>query len=346
MGGLAASAALSRSFENVVIIDRDPSGPGVDARPGVGQGHHLHALQKGGELSAERLLPGTRAELIAAGAVEITASIDGRFYDHGYWLPQRDLGFTNLSATRWLIEKVVRERLLREPGVSIRGNTTLNDILIEDGSVTGVAITNADGTTETLEADLVVDCTGRGSKVRSMLVAHGYDEVPEFKINMGISYTSALMNAPADALGTDKNLVVLPNPPSKRGAFIGKVEGGNWLVSLHTRFEKDLPKTHDEMVAFAEGIEVPEVAAFLKKATVAGGDPQLSEARGDMAAIRSARTVSGTVACAWRRDNQLQPGLWTGDVGGLAAGVCSGRHPAGARDRRRESRRIGGGVFP
>ena len=289
MGGLAAAAALSKSFENVLIIDRDPSGPGIDARPGVGQGHHLHALQKGGELSAERLLPGTRSELVAAGAVEITAGRDGRFYDHGYWLPKRDLKFTNISATRWLIEKVVRERLLREPGVSIRGNATLNDILIEDGRVTGASITNADGSTESLEADLVVDCTGRGSKVRAMLTTHGYDEVPEFKITMGISYTSALMDAPADALGTDKNLVVLPSPPNKRGAFIGRVEGGKWLVSLHTRFEKDLPKSHNEMVTFAEGIEVPEVAEFLKKASVAGE-------------IRSYRKPEAT----WRRFDRLE----------------------------------------
>ena len=290
MGGLAAAAALSKSFENVVIIDRDPSGPGVDKRPGVGQGHHLHLLQRGGELAAERLLPGTRVDLIAAGAVEVTASIDGRFYDHGYWLPQRDLGFTNLSATRWLMEQVVRERLLREPGVSVRSNSTLSDIVIDEGgSVTGVAFTNGEGVSETLDADLVVDCTGRGSKVRALLVAHGYDEVPEFNINMGISYTSALMNAPADALGTDKNLVVLPNPPHKRGAFVAKVEGGNWLVSLHTRFEKDLPKTYAEMLAFASGIEVPDVAEFLEKASLAGE-------------IRSYRKPDAT----WRRFDRLE----------------------------------------
>jgi 2-polyprenyl-6-methoxyphenol hydroxylase-like FAD-dependent oxidoreductase len=184
---------------------------------------------------------------------------------------------------------VVRERLLREPGVTIRGNATLSEIQIEEGRVTGVSITNADGSTETLEADLVVDCTGRGSKVRAMLVAHGYDEAPEFKINMGISYTSALMNAPQDALGADKNLVVLPNPPNKRGAFVSKVEDGKWLVSLHTRFEKDLPKSFEEMQAFAAGIEVPNVAEFLKKASIAGE-------------IRSYRKPDAT----WRRFDRLE----------------------------------------
>jgi hypothetical protein len=63
---------------------------------------------------------------------------------------------------------------------------------------------------------------------------------------------------------------VLPQPPRKRGAFVNQVEGGKWLVSLHTRFEKDLPTNHEEMLAFAEEIEVPEVAEFLKKAVIAG----------------------------------------------------------------------------
>lgn len=272
MGGLAAGAALSKFFESVVIVDRDPTGAGLDMRSGVGQGHHAHNLLKGGELSIERLLPGAIDELRSAGAVEVRQAAKARFYDTGHWLPKRDLGFTNLSASRWLMEKVVRERLLREPGVSIRHSASLKELVFDDdeGSVTGLVISNADGSSEELTADLVVDCTGRGSQLCAHFKAGGLDEVPELRIKMGLSYTSAVYDAAADALGGDVWLAALPRPPHKRGAFVWQIEAGQWLVSLHSRFEKQLPESGDEMLAFASTIEVPDVADFLKQATVAG----------------------------------------------------------------------------
>src|SRR5271157_1329133 len=107
MGGLAAAAALSKHFERVLIIDKDVFPSGAAPRPGVGQGHHLHNLLKGGELSIEKLLPGACAELVAQGAMPFRSGIDLKICDHGEWLPRRDLGYENISASRPLIEHVV-----------------------------------------------------------------------------------------------------------------------------------------------------------------------------------------------------------------------------------------------
>lgn len=271
MGGLAAAAALASWFDNVLIIDRDAPDADGDSRTGVGQGHHVHNLQKGGELAIESLLPGTRGAMVAAGAVEFTQGLQTRFYDHGYWLPNRDVGYANLAASRWLLEAVVRDSLLRKSNVSLRGNLSLQDIQFSTPDrVSGIVVENEGGVSELLEADLIVDCTGRGSRVRSHLVEHGYEAVPEFAINMGISYTSAFFDAPRDALGGAAVLAVLPRPPHKRGAFVSLVEDGRWLVSLHTRFEKAVPESHDDMVRFAASIEVPEVEQFIRSAVLAG----------------------------------------------------------------------------
>jgi hypothetical protein len=70
-------------------------------------------------------------------------------------------------------------------------------------------------------------CTGRGSRTRALLAARGYEEVPEFKINIGISYTSALCVTSAGALEPHRVLVVLPKPPHKRGVFVAPVENGH-----------------------------------------------------------------------------------------------------------------------
>jgi 2-polyprenyl-6-methoxyphenol hydroxylase-like FAD-dependent oxidoreductase len=116
----------------------------------------------------------------------------------------------------------------------------------------------------------VVDCTGRVSKVRDVLVQRGYDAIDQFVLNIGMSYTSGLFRAPVDAAGGYTALVVTPEAPAKRGAFMGRVKDDTWIVSLHTRFEKDLPKTYDEMVAFAATLEVPDVADFLRRAVLEG----------------------------------------------------------------------------
>ena len=74
MGGLAAAAALSKHFERVLIIDKDPLSSGAEPRPGVGQGHHLHNLLRSGELSIEKLLPGACAERISTQPISTIAS--------------------------------------------------------------------------------------------------------------------------------------------------------------------------------------------------------------------------------------------------------------------------------
>ena len=268
MGGLAAAAALSKHFEHVLIIDKDrlPSGP--EPRPGVGQGHHVHNLLRGGELSIEKLLPGTCAELMARGAVTLRAGLDMKISDHGQSLPERDLGYDNISASRPLIEHVVTQRLMRETNVELRPATSLEDLVFSDARrVCGALLQTTGNAPEPVDADLVVDCTGHLSRAKEILAARE-GAVPGFRINIGISYTSAVFAAPRAAAGGYKGVAILPSPPKKRGAFVGLIEDDQWLVSLHTRFERTLPRTQEEMIAFASEIETPDAADFLRQAKV------------------------------------------------------------------------------
>jgi len=269
MGGLAAAAALAKHFERVLIIDKDQLPTGPEPRLGVGQGHHLHNLLKGGELSIENLLPGTCAELTARGAVPLRAGIDMRISDHGQWLPKRDLGYDNISASRPLIEHVVSQRLMREDNVELRPSTSLEDLVFTDSQrVCGALLQTTGSAPEPVDADLVVDCTGHLSRAKDVLAAREGAAVPGFKINIGISYTSAVFAAQRGAADGYKGVAILPSPPNKRGAFVSLIEDGQWLVSLHTRFERTLPATHEEMIAFASEIETPDTVEFLRQARI------------------------------------------------------------------------------
>jgi 2-polyprenyl-6-methoxyphenol hydroxylase-like FAD-dependent oxidoreductase len=271
MAGLAAAAALSKHFDKVTIVDKDPPTDKAEPRSGVGQGHHVHVLLKSGEQSIERLLPGTCEKLSAHGAVPIRTSIDTCIYDHGQWLPRRDLGYRNLSASRPLIEQVVLQQLTLRPQIELRHETTVESLSFgSDGRVDGLRVRSADNPGEVVHADLVVDCTGRLSHMRDDLQAGSYDAADESQFRIGISYTSAFFEAPGGFSNEYGLLAIQPKAPLKRGAFIAKTEGGRWLVSLHTRFEKESPSSHEEMSAFARDIETPEAANFLSAARIQG----------------------------------------------------------------------------
>jgi 2-polyprenyl-6-methoxyphenol hydroxylase-like FAD-dependent oxidoreductase len=289
MAGLAAAAAVAKRFDRVLILDRDDLPAGPEPRVGVGQGHHLHNLLKGGELSIEKLLPGACAELMAQGAVPVRSGIDIRITDHGERLPRRDLGYDNICASRPLIEHVVARRIMQESNVEVRPATSLENLVFTgEGRVCAVMAQTIGKAPERVSADLVVDCTGHRSKATDILSAGVAHTVPAFKINIGISYTSAIYDAPDGAADGSKGFVVLPSPPNKRGAFVSLIEDGKWLVSLHTRFERKLPATHEEMIAFASEIETPDAADFLKQAKV-------------LTPIRSFRKPEA----AWRRFNKV-----------------------------------------
>jgi hypothetical protein len=180
-GRACGGRRLSRHFEKVTIVDKDLPSERAEARAGVGQGHHVHVLLKSGEQSIERLLPGTTEKLLAHGAVPIRMSIDTCICDHGQWLPRRDLGYRNLSASRPLIEQLVVEQLMLRPGVEFRHGATVESLSFgPGGSVDGVRI-GSDGRMETIHADLAFDCTGRLSHTGEELAAAGYSAADEAK---------------------------------------------------------------------------------------------------------------------------------------------------------------------
>ena len=76
IAGLAAAAAVAPYFEKVTIFDKDALPDGPLSRKGVAQDLQVHILLKGGELALETLMPGTRAALLAAGAVEVRQTED------------------------------------------------------------------------------------------------------------------------------------------------------------------------------------------------------------------------------------------------------------------------------
>jgi 2-polyprenyl-6-methoxyphenol hydroxylase-like FAD-dependent oxidoreductase len=111
IGGLSAAGALAKYFDGVEIIERDDLPAPAGSRSGTPQDRHPHGLLAGGLRALDRIFPGFKRDLSAAGGVPVTFARDVQFErsDVGV-LPKRDFGISVLCATRPLIELVLRRR--------------------------------------------------------------------------------------------------------------------------------------------------------------------------------------------------------------------------------------------
>ena len=163
MSGLAAAGALADYFERVLILERDclPSRP--VPRPGTPQSRHLHVLLPGGQRALSDLFQNFEQDLIAAGSVPVRMFRDFRMEVPGIGtLPQRDFDWFLYCGTRPLIEMATRRQVERLTNVTIRQGCAVFKIAADpDGGMTATFA----GSNETIRADLIVDASGRATRV-------------------------------------------------------------------------------------------------------------------------------------------------------------------------------------
>ena len=140
--------------------------PAGQHRKGVPHGRHLHGLHPRGREILDELFPDFTAEVTAAGAVCCDVLADGRWQLSGHQLKQRHAGLPALLASLPFLEGHVRERVFRLPNVRmLDGHSASGLIAAREGRrVTGARVSDAEGKPDVIEADLVVDASGRGSR--------------------------------------------------------------------------------------------------------------------------------------------------------------------------------------
>ena len=171
------------------MIDRDELPDTPRHRRGVPHGRHLHALAARGQQALEELLPGITAAVVADGASAGDLLADARFYLSGRRLAQAHSGLTLLCASRPLLEHHIRARLRTLPNVRVVDRCDVVGLVTSpDGHrVTGVRVLRrADGSAdEVLDADLVVDASGRSSRTPAWLEALDYPPPQQTRCRSG-----------------------------------------------------------------------------------------------------------------------------------------------------------------
>jgi 2-polyprenyl-6-methoxyphenol hydroxylase-like FAD-dependent oxidoreductase len=272
LAGLTSTATLAKHFDAVTVVERDDLPQAPAFRKGVPQSRHLHALMGGGQRALEELLPGFTDDLYAAGAVPLRTPFDHLWLSPAGWCYRFPPTHVVPSASREQVEWVVRDRVSRLSGVRFRDRAEAIDIKADAGAITAVRVRSRDnGAVEEIEADLVVDAAGRGSKSVQWLESLGYGTPERTAIDSRAGYSSRYYAVPEDFGDEWRIISIQPLPPrTLRGGALVPVEGGRWLVSLYGYLD-DHPPTDDEgFLAFAAGLRHPVLYETIRAAKPLG----------------------------------------------------------------------------
>jgi flavin-dependent dehydrogenase len=235
MGGLTAAKALSAHFERVTVVDRDVLPEEPEPRQGTPQARHTHALLAGGQKALAELLPSFVQDLERAGAISTRVGLDIMHERPGYDpFPQRDLGFDVFSMSRPALEFTVRRPVEKIANINVRSRCRVTELVASQdrAAVTAVRCENAEGRVETIEAELVVDASGRGALTLALLEGLELPKPVDTRIEIDQAYSTAIFEIPDNAPTNWKALLHLPAPPhSSRSAFIFPIEYGRWIVT-------------------------------------------------------------------------------------------------------------------
>lgn len=245
IAGLAASVAVAPFFAEVTILDKDALPDSPLPRKGVAQDLQVHILLKGGELALETLMPGTRAALLAAGAVEVRQTEDVSIWEHDAWHARRDLGHSQLMMSRPAYEHVLRRQVLALGNVTIQDRTPVEALPLEGSGLTVIA-------------------TGRGDQLLAGL------DVPTTTLGIEVTYTSARFAKPARYRGEGRFIACIPKPPDDRYGLVCPVENDEWLITLCSRFDNKVPTDLDGFRGYAEALPIPDIADRLRDAVPLG----------------------------------------------------------------------------
>lgn len=276
MAGLCAARALHACFDEVVLLERDACPEGADARPGVPQARHVHALLPRGWIELERLFPGFQLRARAAGGHEIDTGLDFATLLPAGWQRRMTSGSRMLLMSRDGLEAEVR-RMLRATPVEIRERVEVTGLLPARGDsarVAGVVARDRDGGAALeLPADLVVDASGRTSHAPTWLSALGVRPPQESVVDSFAGYGSRWFRRPDAARWPAswwwKGAWIEPAPPDHLlGGVLFPVEGDRWIATL-VGFSRRYPPADEEGFTRALG----EIRSPLIAASVALAEP-------------------------------------------------------------------------
>ncbi|WP_277752174.1 FAD-dependent monooxygenase [Streptomyces sp. C] len=268
LAGMLAASALRGAVDDVLVVENDRLPTRPLPRRGLPQARHAHMLWSGGARAAEALLPGITDRWLAAGANRIPVPTGMVALSGQGWFRRwdRETHFV-IGCSRDLLDSVVRDLVLTGGGVAVLQDTRVEGLSGSASRVTGVRVRGADGRHRTLDADFVVDASGRGSRAPRYLADLGVRPAPERAVDLGLVYATRVFRAPAGSAG----FPIVSVHADPRGGCPGQsasilpVEGGRWIVTQTGTREGEPTGDAEDFEAFARRLRHPVVGEIISR---------------------------------------------------------------------------------
>ncbi|WP_312878409.1 FAD-dependent oxidoreductase [Lentzea indica] len=268
LGGILAARVLADFYAEVLVVDRDQVLGVSEPRRSTPHTIHAHALHARGHQVLEELFPGLTDGLVAAG-IPTCDLAEMHWYLNARRLRAAHTGLLSVMAPRPVLEAHLRASVAALPNVTfLERHSILGVVASADrGRITGVRVAPGDGEDDLLlTADLVVDCTGRGSRTPVWLEELGYRRPEETTVKIGLAYTTRHYRPYPGMLDGIPSINQIAGPSHPRGAFFGKI--GPDLVNLSlTGVLGDHPPTDpDAFLDFVRSLPVPQIYETVREA--------------------------------------------------------------------------------
>ncbi|KUH93803.1 tryptophan 7-halogenase [Mycobacterium sp. IS-3022] len=270
LAGLCAARVLSDVSERVTVYERDDLPDGPANRAAVPQGRHVHLLMARGADEFEKLFPGLLADMVADGVPILENRPDcihfgaaGHVLGTAHRLRNE---FTAYVPSRPQLEWQIRKRVKNIDNVEIvhaAVTEPTHDAARE--RVTGVLLDSG----QTVAADLVVDATGRGTRLPGWLEKWGYERPAEETVDVGIGYASHQFHVP-EGLLAEKVVVAGASRAQPLGIGMLFYEDGNWNVTTFGVGKVQPPQNVAQILDLADEILPAHVSAALRQGTPLG----------------------------------------------------------------------------
>ncbi|MGH3932726.1 MAG: FAD-dependent oxidoreductase, partial [Pseudonocardiaceae bacterium] len=268
MAGLLTARVLADAYRQVTVFDRDAM-PGIGThRRGVPQDRHLHFLHPRGRQVLDEFFPGLGAQLVNQGAVTGDVLGNGRWQLSGHQFRQVDINLPGLWASRPFLEGHVRARVTGLPNVTLVERTDVVGVsaTADRSRITGVRVHGTTDGERTVPADLVIDATGRSSRVPLWLSELGYEQAVADRIDIGIGYATRTYRLRPGALGTDNGILTAGTPQNPRGGALIAIEGGRHMLTVFGILGDHPPTDPADFDAFVASLLFPDIAEAIRDA--------------------------------------------------------------------------------
>jgi 2-polyprenyl-6-methoxyphenol hydroxylase-like FAD-dependent oxidoreductase len=262
--GLLNGRVLSDPFKKVTILERDAVHDVPESRKGQAQTRHLHGLLAQGLLIIKEYFPGIDDELKSAGAFTGDMGEVLHWFQYGGYRLNFKSGLTSMSMSRPLLEFHVRRRVLSLPNITLIDSCAVDELVTtpDNKRVTGVRVTkrSAENAAEVLEADLVMDASGRGSSTPKWLENLGYARPQETEVKARIGYCTREYRRIEKDIDKIRVEMISPTAPTeKHGAFLFPIEGDRWIMTCSGYVGSHPPTDEAGLLEFVRSFPAPDI---------------------------------------------------------------------------------------